>query len=380
MRSNFFSKTFVGITAGLMLTASVLAQDASQNRTTSGNRTQQPAAQQSMPQSSGQMARITPGQKQKIKGVIVRRDADSFILRDPATGSDYQVELTNNTKVEERKSNPFRSAKNYGVTSLLRGLNVEVEGRGDNNGMLVADKIKTRESDLAVARTVESRVTPVEGRVGEAENRLSAAEANAQRLSGQIEELQAISNAARGGARAAQETADAAIAGVNSTNERISSLDDYEARKTATVNFKAGSFKLSDEAKSVLDAIAQQAKAEKGYVIEVSGHASSEGKLELNRRLSQERADAVVRYLAETHNIPLRRIVTPFGYGIAQPVADNTTLEGRQQNRRVDVKILVSKGLTTPVNVASPNTNSTTDTQQRQRTVSETRPSQDSQQ
>ncbi|HYX40921.1 MAG TPA: OmpA family protein, partial [Pyrinomonadaceae bacterium] len=61
--------------------------------------------------------------------------------------------------------------------------------------------------------------------------------------------------------------------------------------------------------------------------------------------LSQRRADAVVRYLAEIHNIPLRRIITPFGYGSAQAVADNSTREGRQQNRRVEVSVLVNRGL-----------------------------------
>ena len=57
------------------------------------------------------------------------------------------------------------------------------------------------------------------------------------------------------------------------------------------------------------------------------------------------RADAVVRYLAENHNVPLRRIVTPFGYGEKMPVADNKTRDGREQNRRVEVKVLVNKGL-----------------------------------
>jgi outer membrane protein OmpA-like peptidoglycan-associated protein/uncharacterized protein YdeI (BOF family) len=364
MRSNTFSQKLFAATAGLALAASVLAQDTNQNR--SGNdrsQTQQTAGQQG----SGQMARVESGRKTKVKGVIVRRDADSFLLRD-MSGNEYQVTLTNNTDVEERKSNPFRRGKNYGVTSLLRGLNVEVEGRGDGSGALVAEDVKIKESDLMVARTVESRVTPVEGRVGEAEGRLTAAESNAQRLSGQISELEAISNAARGGAKAAQETADAAIAAVNTTNERISALDDYEARKSATVNFKVRSSKLSPESMQMLDAIAQQAKTERGFVIEVAGHASSDGDVALNRRLSQERADAVVRYLAETHNIPLRRIITPFGYGEAQPVADNTTLEGRQQNRRVDVRILVSKGMTSPVNTTAP-----TSDVQRQRTVGETR-------
>ena len=52
--------------------------------------------------------------------------------------------------------------------------------------------------------------------------------------------------------------------------------------------------------------------------------------------------------------IPLRRIVQPFGYGAASPVADNTSKEGREQNRRVEVKILVSKGLTAPATTVAP--------------------------
>ena len=295
--------------------------------------------------------KVATGQKQKVKGVIVRRDADNFVLRD-MTGGDVQVNLTNVTKVEEKKGNPFRRAKNYGTTSLLRGLNIEVEGRGDGSGALVADKIKVSEDALTVARTVESRVTPVEGRVGEAEGRISQAESNAQRLSGQLEELAAVSNAAKGGAKAAQDTADMAVAGVDATNKRLdaalSGLDDYEAKRGITVNFKVASFKLSPEAMAALDEIGTQAKTERAYVIEITGFASAEGKEDLNRRLSQQRADAVVRYLAENHAIPLRRIVTPFGYGAAQPVADNATRDGREQNRRVEVKILVNKGMTAP--------------------------------
>jgi len=220
-----------------------------------------------------------------------------------------------------------------------------VDGRGDSSGQLVATKVRFENSDLRVARTVESRVDPVENRVGSAENRIGQVEQNAQKLSGQIDELAAVSNAARGGAKAAQETADAAVAGVNATNERISALDDYTPQETIAVNFRVNSAILSPEAKSQLDELATKALNAKGYVIEVSGYADASGSVEKNRALSTRRADAVVRYLAENHNIPLRRIVTPFGYGESNAIADNTTREGRAQNRRVEVKILVNKAL-----------------------------------
>ena len=80
-------------------------------------------------------------------------------------------------------------------------------------------------------------------------------------------------------------------------------------------------------------------------MIEVAGHTDATGSDAKNFRLSRDRADAVVQYLAVQHKIPLRRFVTPMGYGKTEAVADNTTREGRSQNRRVDVKMIVNRGL-----------------------------------
>jgi outer membrane protein OmpA-like peptidoglycan-associated protein len=296
---------------------------------------------------------VASGQKMKVQGVILKRENNSFTMRD-TTGSELTVQLTGNTKVEEKKGNPFRGAKKYSTDQVIRGLFVEVQGRGDASGGVIAEKIKFSDDAQRVAISVDSQVVPVENRVGQAETRITEAEQNAQRLSGQVEELTQVANLAKGGAAAAQQTAEVAVEGVNKTNERITSLDDYEEKTTTTVNFKVGSDVLTTEAKEMLDQIATQAKSEHGYVIEVRGFASSDGSANLNDRLSERRADAVVKYLARQHEIPLRRIILPFGYGEAIPVADNTTREGRKQNRRVEVKILVSRGLTSPVNVERP--------------------------
>lgn len=288
---------------------------------------------------NGSVRSVSNGQKMKIKGVVTRREADTFTVRDN-NGVDTVVRLTDQTSVKS-KGGFLRGGTNYGVTNILRGLNLEVEGRGDANGELMAEKVRFNESDLRVARTVESRVDPVENRIGQVEQ-------NAQRLSGQIDELAAVSNAAKGGAKAAQETADAAVAGVNATNERISALDDYVVQDTMAINFRVNSAALSRDAKAQLDSVAAKAQTAKGFVIEVSGYTDSTGSVDKNRRLSQQRADAVVRYLVENHQIPLRRIITPFGFGEAQAIADNTTRQGREANRRVEVKILVNRGLVQP--------------------------------
>ena len=295
---------------------------------------------------------VSSGEKMKIKGTVVKRDADTFTVRD-LTGNDTVVRLTDRTTVKTN-GGFLRSGTNYGQTQILRGLNLEVEGRGGSNGELIADKVRFNETDLRTARTVEARANPLEEQAKVTEGRLSEVEQNAQKLSGQIDELAAVSNAARGGAKAAQDTADAAISGVNATNDRISALDDYVPQETTSVNFRVGSSVLTAEGKTKLDAIATKALNAKGYVLEVTGFADSTGGTERNRALSQRRADAVIRYLVEQHQIPLRRIVTPYGFGASNPIADNKTRSGRAENRRVEVKVLVNKGLTQPAPTMNP--------------------------
>ena len=295
---------------------------------------------------------VASGEKMKIKGVVVQRDPDTFTVRD-LTGNDTVVRLTDRTSV--KTDNGFwHSDTAYPATTIIRGLNLQVEGRGGSNGELVADKVRFYESDLRTARSVESRSTPLEQRATASETRLTEVEQNTQKLSGQIDELAAVANAARGGAKAAQATADAAVAGVNATNDRISALDDYVPQDTASVNFRVGSSVLNPPEKAKLDAIATKALNAKGYVLEVAGFADSTGNTERNRALSQRRADAVIRYFVEQHQIPLRRIIQPYGYGESNPIADNSTRDGRAQNRRVEVKVLVNKGLTQPAPTMNP--------------------------
>jgi outer membrane protein OmpA-like peptidoglycan-associated protein len=298
--------------------------------------------------------RFEVGEKAEVKGELIRKEGDGFILRNEE-GKEVLVKLTSATEIKERKKNIFRSAKKFTPEHLIRGLKVEVEGLGDNDGSLAARDIKFTQNELFVARSVEDRVVPVEGRLGETETRLKSSEEAAKHLSGQVEELSAVSNAARGGAKAAQETADQAIAGVKtanekitavdqSTNARITAVDEYEVKNALSVHFKIDSAELTPEAKTQLDQLAAAAIAQKGYVIEVSGFASADGPSDYNRTLSRKRAEAVVQYLAD-NTVPLRRMVMPLGFGENLPVADNKTRTGREENRRVEVKLLVSKGL-----------------------------------
>ena len=261
---------------------------------------------------------VPSGAKMKFRGVVINRDAEVFTIRD-TTRSDYQVLITDNTSIKTH-GGFLRSGKRYPVTDILRGLIVEVEGRGDAQGQLVADKIRFRESDMRAAQTTDVRVGPVE--------------ANMERVAGQMDELYAVAAEAR--------------AEVKAVNERVSALDDYDVQETVSVNFRTNSAVLSPEAKAQLDTLAAKTQGARAFMIEVAGHTDSTGSDAKNFRLSRMRADAVVQYLAVQHKIPLRRFVTPMGYGKTDSVADNSTAEGRLQNRRVDVKMIINRGLNQP--------------------------------
>lgn len=91
--------------------------------------------------------------------------------------------------------------------------------------------------------------------------------------------------------------------------------------------------------------IAIATKGVDGYMIEVAGYASITGTKADNQRLSEDRAAAVTNYLRNKGNVPMRRILAPAGYGSTHPAAENTDPQGRALNRRVDVKVLVNKGV-----------------------------------
>jgi OmpA-OmpF porin, OOP family len=258
---------------------------------------------------------VPSGAKMKFQGVVIERNADTFTIRDRSR-TDYQVLITDRTSVKTY-GGFLRSGKKYPVTDLLRGLIVEVEGRGDTQGQLVAEKIRFNESDMRAAITSDTRVGPVEE--------------NQQKIAGQIDELYAVAQEAR------QQVA--------KVDERVSALDDYDVQENVAVTFRVNSAVLSAEAKRQLDDLAVKALAAKGYMIEISGHTDSTGSEAKNMRLSRARAEAVVEYLTVNHKIPARRFITPMGYGKSDAVADNSTAAGRAQNRRVEVKMLMNRGL-----------------------------------
>ena len=90
--------------------------------------------------------------------------------------------------------------------------------------------------------------------------------------------------------------------------------------------------------------LAKEAQGMKGYLIEVQGFASTSGNAKQNQQLSGDRAENIVDFLHQ-QGVPLKNIVNPAAMGTSSPVAGNDTEEDRLKNQRVEVKMLVNRGL-----------------------------------
>jgi len=260
-------------------------------------------------------------------------------MRDQA-GALRAVALTPQTSVKTHKKGAFRGGKEYGVSYILRGLRLEVSGTGNSQGQLVADSIKFDEDDLRTAQSLQARVDPLEELAKENQARVAAAEEEARRLAREAEENAAAT-------RKAREKAEEAMKSATMANNRINGLDDFDSVRTITVLFATGSPVLGPKGKAEIDTAAAWVKTQntKGWVVAVVGFADTSGNTAANRSLSERRANAVIGYLVTKHNLPLQRLVQPFGYGDLKPVAENTTPQGRAKNRRVEIRLLVNKGI-----------------------------------
>lgn len=245
---------------------------------------------------------VKAGEELELKGAIETRSGETFVLRE-ITKTLTTVLLTDSTSIKTARKGVFRGGKEFDVTALMPGLILTVKGKGDSEGRLMAEEITFKDTDLKAAITATAQTDPINDKANQA----------------------------------LKDAADA--------DKRISDLDDFEVVKVVTVNFAVNKAALSAEAKASLDELAAKAPTAKNYTVEVQGFTDSTGDPDKNLELSRKRADAVVQYLAVNHDIPLRRITTPMGYGSKKAVADDKSAAGRAQNRRVEVRILVNKGL-----------------------------------
>lgn len=186
-------------------------------------------------------------------------------------------------------------------------------------------------------RKVDQKTAENSEQIRNVDRRAETGISNAQNSADQAN--QAASKASQS-AQTAQQTAEKGVASAQTAQEMANNIDNYKPSQQQTVLFAIDKSTLTNQDKQRLDQIVQAVKPLRHYVIQVRGYTDSTGPRALNLRLSASRANAVVRYLTLTGEIPLVKIYS-LGYGEAAPVNPNNTRAGRKLNRRVDVTVLV---------------------------------------
>ncbi len=135
-------------------------------------------------------------------------------------------------------------------------------------------------------------------------------------------------------------------AAIAANSARFGQLNDYYIMDEVTVYFGNGKVKVDPKYNSQLIALVEKAKTVNGYMIQVKGYASASGSVELNQKLSEERAGNVTNILLQQGHVPLTNLLAPGAMGESRQIANkDKSAESEAQNRRVVVRLLQNKGI-----------------------------------
>jgi outer membrane protein OmpA-like peptidoglycan-associated protein len=283
------------------------------------------------------------GEKVKVQGMITGRTGESVTIK-TADGSTVTVVLNDDTKVQQPKGLGLRK-KQMSATVLVPGLKISVDGVGDAQSHVVAKTINFSSDDLEMAEMIQAGLTPTKQAVATNQQNIAANKQATQTNAQNIAANQVQTAANKQQIANNQEQIDANQQEIQATTKRFSELSEYDTKGDAVVNFAVGSSVISASDKAALKQLAQSATGLTGYIIQVKGFADTSGNAAMNQKLSMDRAQEVIAFLLQDCNVPVRHIVAPGAMGTADPTAPNETASGRAENRRVEVKVLVNKGL-----------------------------------
>ena len=289
---------------------------------------------------------FSSGDKAKVEGTITSRKGDLIKIQDKKTGSPALIKITDDTKILRDKSKvAFKRHEDMDVTAMVPGLTIKVEGVGNADNQLEASKITFSPDAFAIEVAQQQEINANKSAAAGAQTTANQGVAAAGAAQSSANQAQTTADAAGTVATAAGTLAMSNAGAVEMVNKRVSDLDDYQTVAEAVIYYPTGKYALDDAAKADLDKLVALTSSTDGYLIEIAGYASKTGTKEMNQQLSEDRASAVANYLRNKGNIPMRRIVAPAGYGSTHPDPENTDPQGRELNRRVDVKLIVNKGL-----------------------------------
>ena len=286
------------------------------------------------------------GDKVKNKGVITLRSGDTLTVK--TSEGDFTVTFNSDTKIQHPVGLTGVRKKQDSPDVLIPGLKLSFEGAaGSQENQVVAKAITFDSDDLALAQVIQAGLNPTAQQ--QARN-MQAYSTNKASTDAAIASNQAAIDQAKQEIAATQQRIDEQKANLDevaqSTQKRFGEMGEVVTKDQYTVLFASGDYSLSDEAKQALANIAKQALAySKGWGISVAGFADASGNAASNQVLSKERAQAVAAYLLQECGVPVGRILAPGAMGEANPVGSNESPSGRAENRRVDVKLLLNKGV-----------------------------------
>lgn len=240
-----------------------------------------------------------------VEGIISARNGHTMQVTG-ADGSNTVINIADATKVSSSGGFLGLDHDKHSAEALLDGLPVSVKTLKWGDG-LIATEVHLKNKDLKTAAMIHNGTD--------------------QRFAEQ--------------GAAIDKNADATEA----LRGRMGDIDQYNVKSTTNVNFDTGKAVLSAQAKNDLCATATAANGMDNALLLVVGYTDSTGSAELNQQLSEKRAGRVVNYLQQTCGWKPYRMLTPTGMAEADPLASNATAEGKAENRRVAVNVLVSKGL-----------------------------------
>ncbi len=276
------------------------------------------------------------GDKAEVKGMITSRTGETLLVK--SGEANVTVVLTADTKTKDDKGLFGLAEEQMADVVLIPGLKVDIDGMSDDHGRVVATVITVDGDDLETAEMIQSGLHPTAEQVA----------ANMRQLAAHKGQLatheQALATHQQAIAANEQQIA-ANTKDIEENTNRFSALSEYDVKSEATLKFNVGSSTISATDQEELKKLAQTATGLTGYIVEVTGYADSTGSAAMNTKLSEDRAKAVVSYLMQQGNVPVRHIVAPGAMGEYGSAAPNETKTGRAENRRVVVKVLVNKGI-----------------------------------
>ncbi len=279
----------------------------------------------------------------KVRGMIINRTGETLTVR--SGDGTTTVVLTDDTRTKDDTGLFGLGKDTLSNVVLIPGLKVDIDGATDEQGRVVAKTITVDGDDLETAEMVQSGLHPtaqqVEANVRQLEAHSGQLSSHEAQLAAQKETLEAHGMSV---ADHEQKIA-ASIKDIEENTSRFTALSQFDVKGEVTLKFNVGSSKLDSQDEDALKALAQTASGLTGFIIEVVGYADATGSAEINTKLSEDRAKAAITYLVQQGNIPVRHIVAPGAMGEYGAVATNETKSGRAENRRVEVKVLVNKGI-----------------------------------